>query len=255
MGRNQNPWENDAGILSYASRTRARLVQCERALAVANTAPDADLAARLDDAWTTQFYAESSDPLGWAPPAEEVSFGIAACDQVWMSTAAIAQQLGLPFDEPCACAGAPGTPWLACSIRGGEGAISVLQETPDRQVIEAVFVARQPECGVRFEHELDALVYCPSGMESEPAAIPLAALRPEVIHAPLANGLIQVDPNLYVIKELRFVHVAARIVRAERALDFTVDGSPIGKEYRWRFRVFQGTLQEAVSLSNHLNEI
>jgi hypothetical protein len=259
MGQNKNSWENDAGILAYASRTRSRLVHCEKAIARIVGNGKADLERKLDAAWDAQLYAESSDPLGWMPTADEVAFGVRSCDEVWMSTAAIAQEADIVFSEFCGrndiTATTTAEPFVPYEIRGGEGAISTIQEAPDRQLVEALFVATSAICGIRFSYETSTLTYCPSGMETTPLSIDLSTLRPEVLSVPLANGLIQIGANMYLIKELSHVHVAARIVTGERFLDFTVGGSPIGKEYRWRFRIFCGELVRAVDLANRLNNV
>lgn len=97
------------------------------------------------------------------------------------------------------------------------------------------------------------LVFCPSGMETSPTRIPLALIKPRSVSLPLANGLLQIAPDVFVIKDTRRVHVAATVDFDQRKVAFSVRDSVPGKQYGWRFYVVTGPLARAVQIANAMN--
>lgn len=257
MGRQHHVWEDDCGVLRLAWEARNRLVALERA-----SSPERAhaLGGSIKEIWKLQLLAESSDSLGWAPKPREVEFVKEAARKVLDAVAALTQTAP---DGPTAgthgqfrayCrAGAQQPPFVACDLFGAEGELSFFTVAPTLQVVEAWMRPSGSCFGVRFHAFPPELVYCPSGREEEPARISWHELDPSIVYLPLANGLIGLGDGLYLIRDNASAPIAACADRTARHVSFMVRGPNRVKQYRWRFFLFRGALDEAVQRANRLN--
>lgn len=214
----------------------------------------------LDKAWEHLLHAQISDCLGWYPSPQSVWY---AFDQV-RSVLMIADKLLRLTDlvdveedilcnhEYCdnvSCDEA----FIKASLFGCDGSIVVTRLSSSHQVIECNFESTAPDCGVTFEHRIDKLRYCPSGIECEITTIPLSLIKNDTISLPLSNGLLEVTPGMFLIKQLNFVHLAAHVVKSEHVVEYAVRKGAIGRSYTWRFHVLEADDESAVAFANKLN--
>jgi hypothetical protein len=75
------------------------------------------------------------------------------------------------------------------------------------------------------------------------------------MYLPLANGLIGLGPDLWMIKACRDVHLAARVGVSPDGdtIQFINETVPPAGDAPWRFYVLKGTAEEALQLARLLN--
>jgi len=255
MGRNSTPEEDDAGVLTAVSRARRRLLRAEAACPQL----DRDAACRdaIDRAWRALLHSQISDTLGWSANSQAVAYALKAADHALTLSTRVIERHDGELEPPAKAVAVPAggaASWPAIELFGaaGSGGYSVVAENV--VVFDAMFRATEAECGLRMPFASDGeLVFCPSGREHEPLRVPLEILKPQGVTLPLANGLLRVGEDLYAIKDTAFVHVAARIDRRARTLEFAVHGAPPGRPYHWRIFVVSTDLDGAVRLANQIN--
>jgi glycosyl hydrolase family 57 len=290
MGLQSKEWENDSGILAAVSRARARLISCEkgRSQAVTSNPPNRGTsrsvsastrglmkieefthdpgksptltAELLEKAWTHLLHAQISDCLGWFPTARSVWYAfdqirnlLLVIDRVLRPTDLVDLEADVIDDQQYRGNISCDEAFVNATLFGCDGSIVVSSFSNQRQTIECQFVSTDSDCGVRFEYHMDELRYCPSGIENELVTIPLQWIRKDTISLPLSNGLIEVLPGVFLIKQLSFVHLAAHVVKSEHAVKYALRSVPIGKSYTWRFHVLKGDADSAVAFANKLN--
>lgn len=268
MGRQQGAWENDAGILGLAWRSRANVRKCE---AIAERTPDGyakkEATAVLRNLWKQQLFAESSDPLGWAPLPTETMFGrVAAENSLQASSRFLAEAAASGVNSESAVRKPDSTlliesgrrtaqPWVWAELVGAEGEIQWMDVGDQKQLCEVIFRASDTERGIRFARASTYVTYCPSGMEDEPISIDLSQMRPEEIYLPLANGLIGLREGIWLVRWNEFGQVAVRVSKRDSWLTFAIKGDQNPVRKMWRFVVVKGTVEFAVEVANALNRI
>jgi hypothetical protein len=251
MGSNDTPWENDAAVLASTARARARLVATERAN------PDQEV---LQQAWGSLLQAQISDALGWFAGPQAVSHALRASDDVLFMISQVACDAAL-YDADilaiCMQSRRAAAPFLAqrpvAELFGAEGAGSYTPVGPGIEIYDCEFTMVAQRAGIQFGFEMMELVYCPSGLESAATHIPSGLLKPRSVSLPLANGLLQIAPDVFLIKDTRRVHVAATIDFDRQKVTFSVRDTAAGKQFSWRFYVVTGPLSDAIQIANTLN--
>jgi hypothetical protein len=110
--------------------------------------------------------------------------------------------------------------------------------------------------GIKFSCSPKALAYSPSGLEDHLESCPLALRRNETeIFLPLANGLLRIDHNRYIIRLNAYGVVAARLAPDDPYVTFAVEGPAASTVYRWRFAVFIGNETHALTTADRLNNV
>lgn len=103
----------------------------------------------------------------------------------------------------------------------------------------------------------DHVHYSPGLIEDEIVNIPLADfdLLADRMYLPLTNGLIGLGPDLWLIKDCRTVHLAARIDTsvAPVTIEFINETTPAAGGVTWIFYVLKGTAEEALGLARLIN--
>lgn len=268
MGKQASEWENDSGILALAWRSRAEVRKCEAALEQCSDSElRSKLSGELDNLWKQQLLAESSDPLGWAPGPNTVMFGrrnaemaLELCSKFMSQVRLLNAPVGIldlrdGLALPASHCHRVQKPLARAELVGSGGAIHWTGVDTNTQACEVQLRASGPECGIRFMRDIEHVVYCPSGMEDEPAKIDLGLMGPSDLYLPLANGLVSLGEDLHLIRQNEFGQVAVHVSKADRWLTFSVKGPRQNKVYRWRFIVFKGQIDMAVKFANAVNWI
>lgn len=263
MGRNGSPWEDDDAILSSLSRARARVVAAEVALSTCDRDRGESPALKLDEAWRHLLHGQISDALGWSAGPQAAQTALWSAHQAFTGANQVLDELTECVDlDPLlrrlpALDGATGAStlrnWPEPVIFGGNGTCAYTARGSRIRIVECTFRATAEHCGVGFPFEGEELTYCPSGSECFPVSIPLSSLKPLSIAVPLANGMLQIAPGLFVVKDLGTVHVAAEVRRREARVNFAAYCVKEGKLHRWRFHLVVGGVTEAVEYANTLN--
>ncbi len=292
MGNCAGPEASPNGVLTSVSQARQRLLKCEQILLAAATLSDhpagntrasslpligpfirrrldrlLDRSAILSKAWSTLLHAEVSDALGWSPGSEAVAAALSESERVLSMTteilhrfAGVRDDAGADRKTEAASEAAPEgagsstvTPWAAAELIGANGSIGVAAAGPDHQACDICFVTTESNAGVRWPFRLEELEYCPSGIECSAVRHRLRDFKADEILLPLSNGLLRIDQHLFLIKELTSIHLAARVSRGRRVVEYTIRGSQIHRYYAWRFHLIAGTPERALAFANVLN--
>lgn len=249
---------------------------------------DADVAqADAALAWEGLWRAEVSDCSGVNPWRGEVLFGVRTNEWLMNYTAqqeaTLLAALGKPHarvdlatrevtlldslpavgNSPPPVASGPLTP--AVHGDGRQVTPRWFQVGPStwRYVVEFSPAAQDETCtdcdyrlvSVSFPRTEDALLYTPGLAEGEVLDQPFDAFHflDGHVYLPLANGLIGVGGDLWVVKHVRQVHIAARVGPAHPDVDFIDATIPSDEGVTWTFEVFQGSQDDALALANRLN--
>jgi len=260
MGRHSNPWENDNRILTCTARARSRLIDAERRIRLAN---DTDLEIQWDkrvkQAWREILTAECSDYLGWSPSPTGMATAFQSVELALKHASEIYDEFApnhvkdttrhrvLPSDRPPTCF--TSSPIIFGAV--GDGGWNQLYQ--DCWMWEVRFRSTERECGVRFLLSCDHLEFSPSGDEMRLMQIPLNLLKPSTVSLPLANGLIKLDHECYLIKNLAYIHIAAEVRKDPQTITFSVNGDPQGHEHAWTFYLVKGSSDRALTIANAIN--
>ncbi len=139
------------------------------------------------------------------------------------------------------------------SVFGAEGESGLTYISQGLGAYDCEFVPTSECCGIRMPFVMDQLVYCPSGAESEIVSIPLNLFKPSEISLPLSNGLLQIAPDLFLIKDTWYLHLAAHIFIRDKQVEYRIEGAGNNVRYHWRVYFLSACLREAVSFANVLN--
>lgn len=267
MGKHKNIWENNAGGLALTWRARNRLMRLREATDRLN---DPEMLQRLNatfaELWKLLLFAESSDSFGWAPTPNEAVFASNYAEELLRQIAIIESQLTAheDFPLPFPTEGPVLRPvkrltaaWLeppyAIELFGSSGHIDRKMLDTNTVMLEARFTPQDVSCGVLFGTCFHEVIYCPSGIETSPVQLNLKDLRPDTIYLPLANGLLGIGDERYIIRCNEYGQVAACINKMIFTVSFRVEGPCAPRQYRWRFIVFRGSLDKALHLANLIN--
>jgi hypothetical protein len=263
MGENSTPYENDCGVLTAIARARCRLLAAETCVSKAGEAAPESIQKSMHEAWSWLLHAQISDGLGWnaGPQAAQRAILLAeqaflAANQVLLESGRTVSELSIPPPKakpsPEHQPGVEERP-VEPVLFGAEGTFQIIQHSEGAYVCECSFEPKAEDYGIRFPFQMEELVYCPSAMETTPCRIALAELLPEVVTLPLANGLLQLSPRWFLVKDLQTVHIAAQICRLDRTVEFSVSGFAPARPHHWRFYLIRGTPESAARFANSIN--
>lgn len=275
--------EDDAGVLTGIADARAQLLAAE---VLAGSAPsDSGRSDSLAEAWRELSLAQVSDATGWNPFATEVGYshrhaeatsalaadvaatalrdlGVAAGTEVDVDTAG-GTYVGAP---------APGDPaeWsdveeeaaplpVEVEALGREARVS-WQRHAQRDGLHRVHVDLGVPAGgertatVLFPLSLDVLAWSPALAEERVDRVPLSDLAGgEDFTVPLANGLIGLEDDLWLVADTRTVHAAGWVSGTSGAVAFADETLPAAGPVRWTFLVLAGPEGDAIALADATN--
>jgi hypothetical protein len=211
----------------------------------------------LKELWKAQLLAESSDPLGWKPLPSEARSGKNAADFVLRAATA------LFFELRCKLPAVAIKPSRFDGVILAEGerpAISIVGEgdiewrrDETGLVASARLVPQRGEYGIIMPLVGDHVEYSPSAREHVLCRIPISDLPRDSIFLPLANGLIGLGKNRYLVRINSSGQPAARISKAARLVHFACVDVSAAAIHRWKFRYFCGNPMAALALANEIN--
>lgn len=271
-------WMGGAGVWGASERDNTVLrnnVRARHALLAAE-AVDAGAATPsplIAEGWRELLLGEVSDATGWNPWNGEVQYSLthsaaaqALAEQVLAAGLGGGQQVDLATGaiEPLTAEAPPGAavdPLFALQASGKAwAAAEQWQESPDGGVVLTVtFTPESPNPGrdlqVVMPYTHDHVIYSPALLEDEVVSYPLDGFTWSSIGIPLANGLLGIAPDRYLIKDMRTLHLAAVLDRGAQTVTFRDETSPTDvQQVVWRFVILDGvTAEEARQRADGLN--
>lgn len=260
--------ERDNEVLRANVRARHALLAAEVAGANAGAAPPTELLAQ---GWRELLLGEVSDATGWNPWNGEVQYSLthsaaalAIAEQIIAAGLPPGQQVDLATGlvEPLTVEEAPGAdvdPLFGIEGEGKGWAVTEQwQEAPDGAWLTVTFTPEIADPGrdvkvvMPFTH--DHVVTSPALLESEVRSYPLDAFTWSTIGIPLANGLLGLGPDRFLIKDMRTLHLAAVLDRGAQTVTFRDETSPTSVPVSWRFLILEGvTAEQARQRADRLN--
>jgi hypothetical protein len=250
--------EADNLVLTANARVRKKVVLAERA---AEALKD-EWRARARDAWRELLFAEVSDSTGWNPWVLEREYSLEHAAAAEAHAGAV---LAHPEIKP-RLAPARIAPTLVDDA--GPFTVEVLADTARAPAVtwkkrggeeiwelEIAFGASDPgsrDVQVSFPRSHDRAVWSPALEDSTVADVDLTTLVAETPTLPLANGLVGLADDTFLILRTDSVHVAAILPRAERFVRFLDQTAP-ATPFTWRFVLLRGSAQQALDEARALN--
>lgn len=146
-------------------------------------------------------------------------------------------------------------PFPELDIIGGSGKVVMKDVSGALCQVDVYFVKEQYRAALEVKLKRPLISYCPSAMESTLLSIPNRILDGRTITLPLANGILQMESDLFTIKDSRFYHGCVRITGNGNHIAFEVEGRR-NQSYSWRFYLLRTTLpEEALEFANRLNVV
>ncbi len=266
LGRQIAPYERDVEIASRNYALGRRLVALDALFGDAEQ-------ERRDRAWKYLLLAQVSDAAGWFPLPQEVAYAdkmqdLCAQEAEALAREAIAARGGAPLavrrgvivpvpgaepDPPLADA-AP-EPAVRATCGGRELATTWLRIAPDRwrlRVEVEVPTTEASAVDVVFPLFEPTVAYSPATREDQVVRVPIARLGVRRFHLALANGVIGLGRDWWVVKHCRRNHVACRIDAEAGDVRFRNDTAPAGSRIWW-FDVVHGSDARALEIAAELN--
>lgn len=146
----------------------------------------------------------------------------------------------------------PVRPLVDVSFFGADASCAWEKLDASTAACHVYLIAEQEECGVCFAGTPKAFAYSPSGLEDELVSLPEAADKKELT-LPLANGLIRLTEDLYLIRINEKWAGPATVLPGEPRVWFTASGLPEGGIFEWSFLVVRATPEHALRMATRLN--
>jgi hypothetical protein len=271
--------ERDNQVLTTNVKAREK-VHAARALVAHARAAGKDVAAvEKDLAYAVRhlLWAQVSDASGWNPIANEVQYGLGhaarameLCDgiaqtlmpalgmahvEVDLATGGVTALAALP-EEPT---GAPVAAPLDVTVTTSRPYTTTwTQLAPGHyRVVVAFENAPAGKAGVAavvFPADADTVAYSPALIDDQVVTYARTEFAADATLAlPLANGLIGLGNDRWLLKDLHTIHLAAVLAPGAAAVevhDNTFPGSEAGS---WTFEVIEGTAEQALARALALN--
>jgi hypothetical protein len=261
--------QRDNEVRSLQALAHRELVAAETAAKVAAIPRD-----DLDSAWRDLALAEVSDSTGINPFRGEVEYGIAyatealriARDVIERAKDAAGQkQVTIDPEAGTMTADTGGPPALtdeeaplALEITSGDRDVTQHWQlvAPGHHRVElAIGVGTGTVVDVTFPGQLaDELVTTRALADDALVTRLRSAYTFDHFWLPLPLGLISLGPNLFLIKDMARVHLAAKITRDSGDVEFRNETVPEGETETWVFHVFEGSADDALALARSLND-
>ncbi len=255
------------------------LVDAAKTMGTEDPAWDAEMA----EIWTQLWHAQVSDASGVNPWRGEVLWCLALNDEVLERAEAVraavlaelgwehvqvnlaersaAQIEGVPLPEPPDAIDA----WFDVPVRadGREVTVEWFAGPGDNRAVIHVTVAGSEGCDecderrveVAFPRTTDNIAYSPGLIEDAVRTYPISdfTFLNDEVYLPLANGLIGIGEDLWLIKNVRTAHIAARISPADDMIRFIDAAIHEDTDNTWVFEVVRGSAEEALSTATGIN--
>jgi len=228
----------------------------------------------LDDLWHLLNLGMVTDASGINPIGGEIGYSIAHSGEVARSARLIIEQgkeaLGLSdaiidTEAESVIAGtAPDEPPVA-----DEAPINVNIDPGWRQASSTWYrVSDNPEIwrlditvnagiyrsmAVTFPGDSSKVIFTPALADDMPVSYNRSDFAFDHWWLALANGMINISDDMFVIKDMGLTHVAALIYPDSEDVTFRDDVATPNSAFQWRFYLLRGTADDAVAFANSLN--
>jgi hypothetical protein len=268
-GKSLWPGEHDNEVRTLGSLAHRELVAAETAAKVANL----DARETLDSAWRLLALGQVTDATGINPFRGEVEYGIAHLTEALRIARQVIRDAkagagGGPFVvDPAAGTFTPGKadelrgereePQLALEIVAGDRDVEESWELVGVGLHRVELTIRPGEAtlaGVTFPGELtDEWVTTRALDDGELATYLRTDFTFEEFYLALPTGLVSLGPSRFLLKDLGYVHLAAKITRDSGDIAFQDDTLVEGEGATWVFYVYDGDATSALELAQRVN--
>ncbi len=246
MGKYVMPREDDYGIRTQNWQTRSWLIAAEEA--------GIDWSS-LRSAWMNQLDAEVSDSTGWFPLPVELRYSPEKSQLVLEEVKKLCpncrpEKMKLDL-EPIAEKDFP----VSAKVVGAQKADEKFFRVTGREglfAVEAGFTAGK-DSKLAFPFTGNEIVYSPAMLEDQVVRIPLDLIKHPLHYVGLANGLIALDQNLWLIRDNQAGMVACGIDPDQKEIHFRVKGAS-GRGIFFRVYILKGSERDALDFANQLNQ-
>jgi|GEM_PF-538757 len=292
-GRSQAPYNNherDNYIRTTNYNVGIELAVAEELVKTANLKglPTGDSVEQIMEGWRQLFLTEVTDATGITPwigefqYAERYNAGAKAIAdqqitemltlldwphaQVDLKSYSVEKLEDIPIAEAPETATAPFDVTLTAPTRTSETEWFRLGDENTYQLRVTIGKAAdetgkdQPNCLVTldFPRYEDKIIYSPALTDETVVSYDFAdfSFQTEEVYLPLANGLIGLGNDWWVIKQCRSVHVAARVPSSlsdEKTIQFIDETADPANTTTWQFTVFNGSQADAMELAIRTN--
>lgn len=272
------PTERDNHVRTLCAAAHRELVAAETVLGAAEKISDetSKYRAALDEAWRLLALGQVTDATGINPYKGEVGYGLAHAGEALRMAREVIEQAGALLDIS------------QVSIDSASGSVLEADQPPDYPLAgPALFikteahgrlitetwrkVADDPEVfrlqidfspgddraahilKTTFYSDTTQIIYCEALADDQPVYHERIDFGFEHYHLALANGLLGLDDNLWLIKDQGWVHVAADIFRARMDVEFVDETASWNEQVPWVFYVVRGDEQQAVEWADRIN--
>ena len=225
----------------------------------------------IEKAWRHQLLAESSDATGWYPEQCEVFDSINHSDSVLNLLNKILVFIKLTYKKGALivdsrtdmlldnlyCAQVELKPLSYQELLipppvcyGIDCKVNFYEKNTCHQIIHIDFIPLKQKSSVEFIFNLDSINYSPTLMDNEILNVRISEIEPQSVLLSLSNGLIEIAPDIYLIKHNEFLNIACCI--EEGKISFNLINPKI-KPTHWEFTIFKGQLKKAIEIALSIN--
>ncbi|MBI5478350.1 MAG: hypothetical protein HY906_05805 [Deltaproteobacteria bacterium] len=271
--------ERDNQVLTTNVRARAAVHAARVLVAHARSAGQDVTAAERDLAYAVRhlLWAEVSDASGWNPIANEVQYGlghaaraIELCDgiagglmaalamthvEVDLATGGVTpldalpqEPTGDPVAAPLAVTVTTSRPYTTTWTQLGPGHYRVVV------AFETAPAGKAGVAAVTFPALADTVAYSPALLDDQVVSYARTEFAADVTLAlPLANGLIGLGNDRWLLKDLHTIHLAAVLQPGAAGVEFHDNTFPGTETGSWAFEVIDGPAAAALARARALN--
>jgi hypothetical protein len=229
---------------------------------------------RIEKGWREALLGQVSDSSGWNPYHTEVAYAFEHASNandlaqevlddhceggdskavVDLSTGSI--EWGARLEYNLVEAQAPSDEAWLPTTDGREASFKWWSDPEDEGALYLDVVWRDrgsSEVSVSFGWDGLTIETIPALIEDEVAVFEITGAAAETIHLPLPSGLAHLSEDLWILKDLSSMHLAAGFSSGANEVVFADETTPYG-ETVWRFVLFEGSTEEAVARAQALN--
>jgi hypothetical protein len=264
--------DNHVRTVQYAAHRE--MVAAETAAMVAGI----DARPELDAAWRMLAMGEVSDSSGINPYRGEVQYGLAHATEVLRIARGVIERAKGELDsvviDPIAGTMVEGSdaPFVGTPVDAGPVEVTIATDDPSRTSevswesiapghhrVSIEFGPGDPETlantvTATFVGELtDDIITTVALMDDEIATFSRADFTWSEFKLALPLGLVNLGPDLFLVKDMGHVHLAAGVPRESGDISFSDQTLALDEGATWVFHVIEGSSDEALALAHRIN--
>jgi len=235
-----------------------------------------ELGPAVAEAWRILALAEVTDATGINPFRGEIEYGIShAAEALRLAREVIVRarealgyeqvaidtrmgQVGPGEPPPPPPTSEPAYPmWIRCGTRTHSSAWQRISDQPRIDRVEITFFPGPGTGGrnldVTFPGWGDEFIYTPALADGSPARYMRSSFVWDHYYLALPDGMINLGPRQFVIKDTARVHVAAKIFAGNGRVSFADETACPDDTITWVFYLVRGALADAADLADRVN--